>query len=333
MKHNYNNTNYKPKQIILPLDLEKIISFSDPVYTFCEIIDCIDLKKFFVVKENKTGRPEYDKEILLKIILFAFMDNCYTSTRNLQKLCETDIRFMYLLGNNKAPSHVTFSNFISKELVNSIEEIHAEIMKVIIEKENVDLNHTYIDGTKIEANANKYSWVWKKSCITNRDKVFLKVTELINLINKEDLCYQDVKIETREEYAIESLDEVIKKYKELLQIDEERFVYGKGARKTPLQRKYELLIEYTERLKKYAGHLNIIGDNRGSYSKTDNDATFMRMKKDYMGNDQLLPGYNFQIAVCDEYIATFNVMQYASDMDCFIPIIEKFKGIYGKYPK
>lgn len=89
---------YKPKQIILPLDLEKIISFSDPVYTFCEIIDCIDLKKFFVVKENKTGRPKYDKEVLLKIILFAFMDNCYTSTRNLQKLCQTDIRFMYLFG-------------------------------------------------------------------------------------------------------------------------------------------------------------------------------------------------------------------------------------------
>lgn len=332
MKNSYNNQYYKPKQIILPLDLEKIISFSDPVYDFCKIIDCIDLKKFFVLKENKTGRPEYDKEILLKIILFAFMDKCYTSVRNLQKLCETDIRFMYLLEGKKAPSYVTFANFMNNELIDSIEEIHAEIMRVIAERDNVDLEHTYIDGTKIEANANKYTWVWKKSCTTNRDKVFVNLTELINQINDEDLSYQGIKFETREEYVIEYLEEIISKYKETMQICEEKFVYGKGKRKTPLQRKYEQLVEYRDRLKNYADHLKIIGDKRGSYSKTDNDATFMRIKKDYMGNDQLLPAYNFQAAVCDEYIAAFNVMQYASDMDCFIPLMEEFKSIYGHYP-
>lgn len=59
----------------------------------------------------------------------------------------------------------------------------------------------------------------------------------------------------------------------------------------------------------------------------------MRMKKDYMGNDQLLPGYNIQFGVCDEYIAVYDVKQYASDMDCFKPLMEKFHRIYGKYPE
>ena len=77
----------------------------------------------------------------------------------------------------------------------------------------------------------------------------------------------------------------------------------------------------------------ICGEKRGSYSKTDKSATFMRIKTDYMGNDQLLPAYNLQIGVCEEYIATIDVKQYASDMDCFVPLMEKFNEIYGKYPK
>lgn len=59
----------------------------------------------------------------------------------------------------------------------------------------------------------------------------------------------------------------------------------------------------------------------------------MRMKKDHMCNDQLLPGYNIQLCICDEYIAVFDVKQYASDMDCFQPLMEKFNTIYGKYPE
>ena len=80
-------------------------------------------------------------------------------------------------------------------------------------------------------------------------------------------------------------------------------------------------------------HIKICGEERNSYSKTDTDATFMRMKKDYMGNDQLLPGYNIQLGICDEYISVFDVKQYALDMDCFQPLMEKFNKTYGKYPK
>ena len=79
-------------------------------------------------------------------------------------------------------------------------------------------------------------------------------------------------------------------------------------------------MEYASKLAEYVEKINICGAERNSYAKTDHDATFMRMKKDYMGNDQLLPAYNVQIGVADEYIAVVDVMQYRSDMDCFVPL-------------
>lgn len=281
-KTNYTNNNYKTKQLKLPLEIEKIIEISDPVYSFCEIIDCIDLNSYFVKKGYKTGRPRYNRENLLKVILFSFMENGYLSLREIEKACKTDIRYMYLLDDMTAPTFATIGNFIRENLTNTIENIFIEINKVIFEKQKVDLEHVYIDGTKIEANANKYTWVWKKSCITNRNKVFCKITELIEKMNKEELMLLGVKFEIRTEYA---------------------------------------------------RHIEICGEKRGSYSKTDKSATFMRIKTDYMGNDQLLPAYNLQIGVCEEYIATVDVKQYASDMDCFVPLMEKFNEIYGRYPK
>ena len=328
-----NNKNYTPKQLKLPIEIEKIIEFSDPVYSFCEIVDSIDLSKFFVVKGYKTGRPRYSYTKLLKVILFSFMENGYVSLRQIEKSCKTDIRYMWLLDEMKAPTFVTIGNFIRENLTNKIEEIFVEINKVIFEKEKVDLEHTYIDGTKIEANANKYSWVWKKSSMKNRDKTFKKVTEIIDEINEEDLKLMSIKIEKRSEYAIEYLEEMQKRYQETCQIEEKKFVYGKGSRKTGKQRRYEKLKKYIEKLKEYGKHIEICGEKRGSYSKTDNSATFMRIKRDYMGNDQLLPAYNMQVAVCDEYIATVDVKQYATDVDCFEPLMEKFKKQYGKYPK
>lgn len=334
MKNQINTNNYyKPKQLKLPLEIEKIIEISDPVYSFCEIVDCIDFNSYFAKKGCKTGRPRYNRTNLLKVILFSFMENGYLSLRGIEKSCKTDIRYMWLLDDMKAPTFATIGNFIRDDLTDSIENIFLAINKVIFEKDDVDLNHTYIDGTKIEANANKYTWVWKKSCITNRDKIFGKVSEIIEKMNNEDLSLLGIKFETRTEYAIEYIEEILNEYKNLLNINEDAFVHGKGCKKSNHQRKYETLKKYKEKLIGYAKHIEICGEKRGSYSKTDNSATFMRVKRDYMGNDQLLPAYNMQVAVCDEYIATVDVKQYASDTDCFVPLMEKFNNQYGKYPK
>lgn len=149
-KLNNTNKNYKPKQLKLPLEIERIIEISDPVYSFSEIVDCIDLNSYFAKKGCKTGRPRYNRTNLLKVILFSFMKNGYLSLRGIEKSCKTDIRYMYLLDDMDAPSFVTIGNFIRDSLTNSIENIFIDINKVIFSKENVDLTHTYIKETKNE---------------------------------------------------------------------------------------------------------------------------------------------------------------------------------------
>lgn len=334
MKEKYITTmDYTPIQLVIPMDLSIIIDISDPVYTFNEVMSHIDLNKFFAAGYCKTGRPPYERTTLLKIVLFAFMDDGYTSLRKIAKLCKTDIRFRYLLGAMPAPSHTTIMDFINNELTDEVDEIFNEINRYIFETEGVDLDHTYIDGTKIAANANKYSWVWKKSCTTMIQKTFEKLSSLINKINEELLYSMKIKIEPREEYAIEYVELILDKFSSAVNLDRSKFVYGSGHHKTKEQKWFEKLEEYHKNLKKYSQRVEICGDHRNSYSKTDPDATFMRVKKDYMKNDQLIPAYNIQFAVCDEYIATVDVNQYASDMDCFIPLMESYKKRYGHYPK
>lgn len=329
---NQSQNHYTTYQLKLPVDLERIIEITDPVYTFCEVMDHIDLNKYLVVEEYKTGRPQYDRITLLKVVLFAFMEHGYSSLREIEKLCKTDIRFMWLVQDLPSLSFMTIENFINNDLKGSIEEIFGEINAYLFDCENVDMEHLYIDGTKITANANKYSWVWKKSCLKNRQKTYEKINILIEEMNQTILAH-GVKFGTREEYAIEYLEQMLDQYISLTNLDPETIIRGRGHRRTTEQRLYDKLSEYIATLKKYSEHIKICGEDRNSYSKTDHDATFMRMKCDHMGNDQLLPGYNIQLGVCDEYIAVFDVKQYASDMDCFQPLMEEFSRQYGKYPK
>lgn len=208
---------YTPYQVKLPLEITKKIKISDPVYTFCEVFDHIDLNKHLAVKESRIGRKRYDSEILLKVILFAFMEFGCVSTREIERLCNNDIRFMWLLQETKAPSHMTIDNFMKDYLVDCIDDILAEINSYIFEMENVDLSHIYIDGTKITANANKYSWVWKKSSIKHRQNIFNKITALLKEINSS-LMYQDIEFEIRTEYPIEYMELIIDKYIKLFNI-------------------------------------------------------------------------------------------------------------------
>ena len=140
-------------------------------------------------------------------------------------------------------------------------------------------------------------------------------------------------IETNTEYIPDHLHNIAERYMKICELNPETFAYGKGHRKTVQQRQYEKLLEYTSKLEEYIEKIDICGSARNSYSKTDNFATFIRIKKDYMGNDQLLPAYNIQVGVADEYIAVVDVNQYRSDMNCFIPLMEQFYKIYGFYPK
>ena len=179
-------------QMRIPVDLEKIIDVTDEIYTFSEVMDRIEL-------------------------------------RNIEKLCKTDIRYIWLLDGEKAPSFVTVSNFLREYVGKNIEALFADINKYLFAEEGVDLSRLYIDGTKIEANANKYTWVWKKSCLKSRDKVYRQLTDLIGEINTGLLSFFNVRIEPREEYAIEYLEEVIRRFSLVTGVNGE-YIRGRGHR-------------------------------------------------------------------------------------------------------
>ena len=329
-----NNTerNCNAKQGRLPVFIAESLEICDPVLAFDKIMEEIGIEQYLKPAGIKScGRPGYSRVNMLKTILFGFMDSGYASLRELEDRCKVNIRYMYLM-DYETPSYRAFGYFINEELKESVEEIFKAVMEYIRKTEHVDMQHVYIDGSKFEANANKYTWVWKKGTEKSRYKLFGKITALLDEIN-EELVYTGLRIETNTEYTPEYLDELLGRYEIVTGIDPSTFVHGRGHHKTRTQRHYEKLVEYTGKLREYVTKLDICGPNRNSYSKTDPDATFMRIKKDYMGNDQLLPAYNIQLCIADGYIAAADVMQYRSDMDCFIPLIETFHKQYGFYPK
>uniref|UniRef100_UPI0025A62567 transposase n=2 Tax=Enterocloster clostridioformis TaxID=1531 RepID=UPI0025A62567 len=195
-----------------------------------------------------------------------------------------------------------FSYFINEELKGSAQDIFKAVMSYIQTAEGIDLQHLYIDGSKFEANANKYTWVWKKATEKSRYRLFGKITTLLTEMN-ETLAYTGLKIETNAEYTPDSLEMILSRYEFFCYINKDTFVHGRGHRKSQEQRYYERLKGYIEKLSEYVEKIRICGPDRNSYAKTDHDATVAE------------------------------VMQYRCDMDCFVPLMEKFHELYGFYPK
>lgn len=321
---------FNPKQLKLPLLLDIKIPFDSEVRTFDEIMEGMRLENYLVTNLETRGRMSYNPVKMLKLILFCQMEKIQ-SLREMAKAASHDIRIMWLTDELK-PSHQAIHNFIHKHLKVKIETIFYDLNKLLIEKEKIDRTKLYIDGTKIESNANKYTFVWRGMVEKSREKLYQKITVLFKKMNEEykyEKLYfplYDIYDETHINSAIVFLERAIEK----AGID---FVYGKGSRKTNLQRFYEQFVEYREKLSEYKEHLEIMGPNRNSYSKTDKDATFMHMKDDHMRNSQLKPGYNLQIGVSDEYILHFNLSAERNDYKTLIPFLECYQEAYHHYPK
>lgn len=201
---NYNN----PKQGYLPLFLSDCLDLLDPVLTFDRLMGGIDLNKYLTdIPEYTTGRLRYNPVNMLKTVLFGFMTSGYCSLRELEDNCKVNIRFMYLM-DHQTPSYRTFGYFINEVLQDKIENIFNDINQAIFNEEHVDLQHIYIDGSKFEANANKYTWVWKKATEKFRYKLYEKITAEIEEINKE-IAWSEVQISTNSEYVPDYLNEII----------------------------------------------------------------------------------------------------------------------------
>ncbi|BCR36798.1 IS1182 family transposase [Mariniplasma anaerobium] len=320
---------FSAKQLKLPLEMNILIPFDSEVRTFDEVFSKIEVKKYLVSKSHQ-GRLGYNLVNMLKLVLFCQMEKIH-SLRAMEKAAKNDIRLMWLT-NELKPSHNTIKEFINTHLKTSIEDIFLEINQYIIKKEQIDINTLYIDGTKIEANANKYKFVWKNSILKFKQKLQLKITKTLHKLN-EDYKHLGIYFLIKEDYEISYLEKI----RDFLvnEIDKEGidFVYGKGNHKSGLQRDYEDIVDYIEKLTSYNHDLEIIGPSRNSYARTDHGATYMRMKDDHMRNGQLKAGYNIQIGVSDGYIMHMDVYQNRSDYKTLEPFLEGFNHSYGFYPK
>ena len=256
---------------------------------------------------------------MLKIIIYGFME-LITSLRGIEKACKRDINFKWLLQNEPAPSKSTIGRFIQQN-EQHIEDVFYALVEYLSRQNEIDYETVYIDGTKIEANANRYSFVWRKATEKYEAKLDKKINAFIETFNNE---YDT-------SFTVNELTSCMEFLEQVIHEKNIRFVHGKGNHKTPIQRQYEELASYLEQKVKYTDY-NETFNGRNSFSKTDVDATFMHMKDDHMRNAQLKSAYNMQIAVNSEYIVGLDVSSERSDQLTLIPMLNTLdKKLQGKF--
>jgi transposase len=314
LQKNY-TLNQKFYQLKLPLNIDYMIPVNDSVRLLSQFVEEMDLTDLYStyskIKENQVSPRK-----MLKIMTYGYMNKIYSS-RDIEKACRRDINFMFLLEGASAPDHSTFARFRSLHFAPCSEKILAEMTNFLYKIGEVSGNNIFIDGTKIEACANKYTFVWKKAVTKNMAKLLIKLADLV----KESEELYGIKLIYKDKVEIKHVKKLRKKLYELKRSEGIEFVHGCGKRKTTLQKSIEKLEEYLSKFKEYNQKVYTCGD-RNSYSKTDTDATFMRMKEDAMKNGQLKPAYNVQHGVDSEYITWLTVGPQPTDTTTLIPFLK-----------
>ena len=300
-------------QLKLPLNIETIIPEDDSVRLLSQFVEAMDLTDLYSTYERINS---VSPRTLLKIVLYSYINGDYSS-RSMELNCKRDINFMFLLEGAPAPDHATFARFRSIHFAPCSKRILAEMSNTLFDLGEVSGETIFIDGTKIEASANKYTFVWKKAVTKNQAKLLIKLADFV----AECEQLYDLKIVYGDTVKIKHVKKLRKKLYALKQSENVVFVHGIGKRKTPLQKSIEALEEYLSKLKEYNQKIHICGE-RNSYSKTDHDATFMRMKEDAMGNGQLKPAYNLQHGVDSEYITWLTIGPQPTDTTTLIPFLK-----------
>lgn len=306
--------------MVIPMDIEEMIPVDDSVRLLNAVLERVDYRKLYTAY-SRMGRIERSPKRLFKILVYGYMNGIYSS-RKLERACQRDINFLYLLGREKAPDHATIARFRSQRLTDVVEDLFAQLVQQLAGAGELSLLNAFIDGTKLEANANRYSFVWKKSTQKNEQKMQEKMKAQLPVL----AAAFGLRFHVGESIKAKNLKQLRKQLKALQYRQNIVFVYDKGQRRTPLQRAVETVEEYLSRQKKYNDYNHSFGE-RNSFSKTDRDATFMRMKEDHMRNGQLKPGYNVTLAVDAEYIVAAMVSQERSDSQTFIPMLQTLKKL------
>lgn len=330
-KRSHNRVVFKPYlqgQLQMPTDLDELVPAGHLVRVVDRAIERMDLKPL-LRQYAGGGTSSYHPKMMLKVLVYAYAQQIYTS-RQIAKGLRENVNFMWLSGNSH-PDFRTINRFRGVVMKGVIQEVFGAVLELLIEAGYVKLEHYFLDGTKIEANANRYQWVWAKSTRKYREKLQEKVKELLDEIEGENTA-------ENEAYGDEDLEEMggggpidAERLEKKIQELNERLSKGPGKGKLaravrklereylPRQRKYE------EQEKKLAG--------RNSYAKTDEGATFMRMKEDHMKNGQLKPGYNVQMGTENRFVVGFSVHQRPGDSTCLVPHLEELRARLGSLPE
>ncbi|XWE63879.1 IS1182 family transposase [Sporomusa sphaeroides] len=302
------------------MDIGEMIPADDSVRLLSAVLERMDYSKL-VAAYSRMGRIERSPKRLFKILVYGYMNGIYSS-RKIEQACRRDVNFMYLLAREKAPDHATIARFRSERLTEVLDDLFAQLVEQLAVAGELSLSSAFIDGTKLEANANRYSFVWKKSTQSNAQKMQAKMkAELPVLAAKLGLRFH-----AGQTIKAKDLKKLRKRLKVLQAQQRIVFVHGKGQRKSTLQRAVETVEQYLTRQKKYDDYNHSFGE-RNSFSKTDRDATFLRMKEDHMKNGQLKPGYNATLAVDAEYIVSAMISQERSDSQTLIEMLTTLQGL------
>jgi transposase len=344
--------------VFLPTDIEAQIPPKHLVRIVNSSIEKMDLSAL-LAQYKGGGTSSYHPKMLLKVLVYAYTQQIYSS-RKIAKALRENIYFMWLSGNQR-PDFRTINRFRSEVVQDVIEVIFTSVLELLIEGGYVKLENYFLDGTKIEANANKYSWVWAKSTKRYKQKLQEKVKQLIVQIEQvneaENAEYGERDLEEMgpsEPLDSQKLEEKIQELNRRLKAQKDKFELQKpeapepeekqpgtkkkrGRRgKSKLQKAEQALKKLEEdclpRQKKYEDQESKLG-GRNSYSKTDVDATFMRMKDDYMKNGQLKPGYNLQMGTEGQFVVGFSIHQRPGDPGCLVPHLQGLKEHLGRLPK
>ena len=311
--HKNYSLNQSGYQLKLPLNIDTIIPEDDSVRLLSQFVEAMDLTDLYSTYERINS---ISPRTLLKIVLYSYMNGDYSS-RSMELNCKRDINFMFLLEGAPAPDHATFARFRSIHFAPCSKRILAEMSNTLFDLGEISGETIFIDGTKIEASANKYTFVWKKAVTKNQEKLLIKLADFV----AECEQLYDIKIVYGSTIKMKHVKKLRKKLYTLKESENVVFVHGIGKRKTPLQKCIETLEDYSSRLKEYNQKIHICGE-WNSYSKTDRDATFMRMKEDAMGNGQLKPAYNLQHGLDSEYITWLTIGPQPTDTTILIPFLK-----------
>ena len=292
--------------------LEEMIPKDSSVRLVDKIVDKLDLSLIF--ESYKTGGCSiYEPRMLLKVIFYAYMNNIF-SCRQIAKALKENVNYMWLSG-CQYPSFRTINRFRSCHLKEQINSLFTQVVWILVEKGVISLKTLYIDGTKLESVANKYTFVWKKSVERNKERLIGKINDLLDGLGLGKYKVASLSIPTQEDFI--EIENVIQGLKD---VDKTRDKQIKTLQK-----------EYIPKLMEYCTKLGILG-TRNSYSKTDTSATFQRMKEDAMNNGQTKPGYNLQIATQNQYLVNFAFYPNPTDTATLIPFLSLFWQRFARWP-